>query len=240
MIKNPERMLSAPPYLLFLMGPNGAGKSTFYNTFLKTDPLLEKVPFLNTDIIAMKESGSQAPEQRFQVRAGKEVLRKIDEHLADRKSFIYETTGSGSFPLKLMDRAKKEDFQIATVFIGLSNAQLSHLRVQSRYQNGGHIVPAEDINRRFPRVMEHLPEMIQKSDLTTIFDNSGKVPFKLLCMTHDDQNFMMGSSAWLKKVLDAEKDNLPPQINLYQNLKKQDKTQIAFWLGTQFKSFFER
>lgn len=228
------------PWLLLLMGPNGAGKSTFYNNYLKMDPLLKDIPFLNTDIVAAKKSASQNPDIKTLLLSGIEVHKQIQQNLQERKSFIYETTGAGRLALKLMGQAKEQGFQVATIFIGLSKVELSHLRVRQRYAQGGHHVDDKDIERRFPRIMENLPEIIRNSDLSTVFDNSGKKPFEILCMTYDEKNFMVSNHAWLDKILNAEKDSLPPQVNLYRNLKKQDAAQIAFWLGTRFNSFFQR
>ena len=135
-----------------------------------------------------------------------------------------------------MDTAKEKGFQIATVFIGLSRVELSHLRVQKRVNDGGHNVSEKDIERRFPRIMENLPDMIRKSDLSAIFDNSGKHPFELLCMTCDEKSYMIKSHDWLKNALEGED---LPTMNLYQNLKNEKKEKISKWLDERFKTFFQ-
>ncbi len=57
---------------------------------------------------------------------------------------------------------------------------MSHLRVQKRVNEGGHSVDAKDIERRFPRVISNFPDMLARSDLAAVFDNSGRDPFKLI------------------------------------------------------------
>lgn len=225
------------PWLLFLMGPNGAGKSTFYETYLKDDPLFKKVPFLNTDIEATQLSGEASPDISSLLQAGKNIRHRLIENIDQKKSFIYELTGAGKTHLFLMDTAKERGFQIATIFIGLSRVELSHLRVQKRTQEGGHTVSGKDIERRFPRIMENLPDMIRKSDLSAVFDNSSKKPFELLCMTCDEKSYMISNHDWLKKALEGE--DMPPQMNLYQNLKNEKKEKITQWLDARFKNFFQ-
>ena len=174
-------------WLVIIAGPNGAGKSTFYESFLKKDPLFSKAPFVNLDNYAKDMAGGGDPED-YLLQAGREVRKNINENFKQRRSFVYETTASGLTHLRIMEEAKEHGYKVATIFIGLSKVELSHLRVQKRVDEGGHNVPTEDIERRYPRVIKNFPEMLARSDLAAVFDNSGKDPYKLIFLM-DEYNF---------------------------------------------------
>ena len=174
-------------WLVIIAGPNGAGKSTFYESFLKKDPLFSKAPFVNLDNYAKDMADGGDPED-YLLQAGREVRKNINENFKQRRSFVYETTASGLTHLRIMEEAKEHGYKVATIFIGLSKVELSHLRVQKRVDEGGHNVPTEDIERRYPRVIKNFPDMLARSDLAAVFDNSGKDPYKLIFLM-DEYNF---------------------------------------------------
>ena len=174
-------------WLVIIAGPNGAGKSTFYNNILRTDPLFKNAEYINLDEYAKELAGRDDPADYF-IPAGRKVREKIDEKFQKNESFVYETTASGLSHLKIMDRARAQGYKVATVFIGLSRVELSHLRVQKRVNEGGHSVPAEDIERRYPKVIKNFPNMLARSDLAAVFDNSGSEPYKLIFLM-DQYNF---------------------------------------------------
>ena len=193
-------------WMIVIYGPNGAGKSTFYDNFLKNDPFFKKVDFINLDVEAaqLSEEGQTPDDVMFE--AGRNIKNKITEKLKNRETFIYETTSAGRSHFKIMEKARELDFKIASVFIGLSSAKLSLLRVKERVSNGGHNVPPETIERRFPNVMKNFPEMLKLSDVSVAFDNSGKNPYKLIFMMDRRKLFVFHSyPKWLEKALQNRK-----------------------------------
>jgi len=173
------------PWMVIIAGPNGAGKSTFYDLVVKDDPLMKNAPFINLDNIAKEISEPDENPNDNMLSAGKITYEEVEKHIESRRSFVYETTSSGKVHLRFMDAARKQGFKIATVFIGLSNSMLSYWRVKSRVANGGHDVPFEDVKRRYPKIMKNFPEMLKRSDIAGVFDNSGPKPFKLIFLMDD-------------------------------------------------------
>lgn len=191
------------PWMVMIAGPNGAGKSTFYKQVLQQDPFFKKVEFINLDNLAKEMAGENEDPNKFMFPAGKIISEHLSEKIQEKKSFIYETTASGvSHHLRLLETAKKQGFKITTVFIGLASAELSYLRVQQRVNEGGHDVPAEVINRRYPKVIKNFPELLKVSDVSAVFDNSGKTPFKLIFLMDESQFFIFHRYPnWLNKTL---------------------------------------
>ncbi len=173
-------MSSKEKWLVVIAGPNGAGKSTFYETILRSDPLFQNAPFVNLDNYAKEMAGEGEDPNNYMFEAGRKVRNQIEDNLKKKKSFVYETTASGLTHLRIMEKARKKGYKIGTVFIGLSKVELSHTRVQKRVTEGGHSVDPEDIERRYPRVIKNFPDMLARSDLAAVFDNSGKDPYKLI------------------------------------------------------------
>ena len=193
-------------WMIIICGPNGAGKSTFYETFLKNDPFLGKVDFINLDVEAALLSDENNTIEDVMIDAGRNIKNKITEKLQSTETFIYETTSAGRSQFKFMEQAHQLGFKIASVFIGLSSAQLSMLRVKERVENGGHDVPTDIIERRFPNVMKNFPEMLKLSDVSVAFDNSHKTPYQLIFMMDRRKLWVFHSyPKWLEAALKDRK-----------------------------------
>ncbi len=222
-------------WMVIIAGPNGAGKSTFYERVLKGDPLLKKAPSINMDNIAKEIANGDDPNKHL-FDAGKIVISELEKKLKSKKSFIYETTSSGRLHLKYMDRAKKAGFKIATIFIGLSSVELSHLRVQQRVREGGHSVPAEDIERRYPNIIKNFPEMLKRSDVSAVFDNSSKTPFKLIFLMDESKLFIFRSyPKWVEGSLKERKTSKEIIRITSDKLKKMTPERISNMINCIFQ-----
>lgn len=199
-------MIRKRPWMVIIAGPNGAGKSTFYDKVIKDDPLMKNAPFINLDNIAKDMSAPDQNPNDNMLSAGKITYEEVEKHIESRRSFVYETTSSGKVHLRFMDEARKQGFKIATVFIGLSDPLLSYYRVKSRVINGGHDVPYEDIIRRYPKIMKNFPEMLKRSDIAAVFDNSSHEPYKLIFLM-DDKAFRIFYQypSWLEESIRERK-----------------------------------
>jgi predicted ABC-type ATPase len=152
-------------------GPNGAGKSTLVNRY--TDLLKRNdVPVINPDVIA-KDMEPFDPA-RAALGAGKEALRLQEAFLAEKRSFLVETTFSGKRELELMKRASVSGYKVNCVFVGIDSPDKSAFRVEQRAIRGGHSVPDADVARRYERGLENLAQVISKVDRLYLLDNSGR------------------------------------------------------------------
>ncbi|MBR5482480.1 MAG: AAA family ATPase [Alphaproteobacteria bacterium] len=199
-------MAKAKPWMIVIAGPNGAGKSTFYDQVLKDDPFFKKAEFINLDNEAKELAGEDGDVNDFMFEAGRNIRNRLREKMEKKQTFIYETTASGRTHLKLIEMAKEEGFNIASIFIGLSSAHLSYLRVQQRVRNGGHDVATDDIERRFPNIMKRFPDMLRLSDVSMAFDNSKKTPYELIFMM-DERKLLVFHTypKWMNTALKGRK-----------------------------------
>ncbi|HEY4260875.1 MAG TPA: zeta toxin family protein [Schlesneria sp.] len=165
-----------PPTVYVVAGPNGAGKTTFSTEFLPDFVTCRE--FLNADLIAAGLSPF-APEKQ-NMRAGRLLLERISELVAERVDFGFETTLSGRCYLKLLKGCKANGYRVMLFFLWLPAVELAIVRVQNRVEQGGHNIPIEDIKRRYTtgiRNFFHLYEPIL--DDWWIY-NASKLPPQLI------------------------------------------------------------
>ena len=109
--------------------------------------------FLNADDIA-KEICPEKIES-VKIKAGKIVLRKLDELLNSNKPFAIETTLSGKNHIKTIEKAKNLGFKTVLIYSYLDSPEMCENRIKIRVLSGGHDIPKEDIIRRFYRSKEN-------------------------------------------------------------------------------------
>lgn len=126
-------------------GANGSGKTTLSTELLPTDNLV----FLNADEIAKSINPNNI--ESVKITAGKEVLKQLQTILESGKSFAMETTLSGTFHLKIIEKARQAGYKIVLIYAFLDNPELCINRIKVRVKMGGHNIPDEDVRRRYVR-----------------------------------------------------------------------------------------
>lgn len=129
--------------LYIIAGANGSGKSTLAEVLLKE----KNLKFLNADEIA-KEIAPDAIDS-VPISAGKIYFQRLDEYFRNNKSFAVESTLSGNNIVRIINKARKQNYKIILVYSFLQNCTICIERVKKRVENGGHNVPEEDIIRRY-------------------------------------------------------------------------------------------
>jgi len=131
--------------LIIISGANGTGKTTFAKEFMN----VLGYEFLNADEIA-KEIEKEHPNSAF-ISAGRIFFKRLNDCIENQRSFIVETTLSGTYINKVAIKAKENRYKLIVIFLFLDDPKLCIERVNIRVLKGGHNVPIEDIVRRFYR-----------------------------------------------------------------------------------------
>lgn len=137
------------PILYIIAGANGSGKSTLASELLPS----ENLDFLNADDVAKEICPDNI--ESVKIKAGKIVLKKLENLLDSRKSFAIETTLSGKNHIKTIQKAKELGYQVVLIYSYLDSPLLCENRIKIRVLNGGHNIPKDDIIRRFYRSKEN-------------------------------------------------------------------------------------
>ncbi|WP_394753858.1 zeta toxin family protein [Crenothrix sp.] len=161
------------PTCWIIAGPNGAGKTTFAMEYLPTVAGCRR--FINADLIAAGLS-PLAPEQHL-LAASRLFLHEIEDCIAARQDFAFETTLAGRSYIKLIKRLQATGWRVELIYLALPSAEMSRLRVAERVAHGGHNIPEADLIRRFPRSLHNLLNVFApKVDQVRCFMNSGAKP----------------------------------------------------------------
>ena len=159
-----------------IAGPNGAGKSTFYSAQLSSANRI----FVNADVLA-----AQLGLGAYEAADLAENLRQT--LLAERESFVFETVFSDPEGSKLafLEKAVEQGYRVTLCYIGLGSSDTSQERVAMRVSQGGHDIPDEKLEARFPRTLENLHKAIRSLPEVRVYDNSDlRTPYRLIAIFH--------------------------------------------------------
>jgi len=135
------------PTLYVIAGCNGAGETTLSKNLLPN--FLGVKEFVNADEIARGLSPFNAESVAF--AAGRIMLKRIHELIAEKKDFAIETTLASKSYVPLFRRMKKGGYEIFFLFVYLQSIKEAIKRVQQRVKEGGHSIPEDVIIRRYNR-----------------------------------------------------------------------------------------
>jgi len=163
--------LSGKPSLYVLAGVNGAGKSSVGGAFLKQLHL----PWYNPDSVAralVDELGLSQLEANS--LAWQEGMAQLDEAVAQKKRFAFETTlGGNTVRDKLREACQTHHVRIW--YCGLHSAELHLARVRLRVARGGHNISQEKIIERWDKSRANLIALMPFIAELGLFDNSASV-----------------------------------------------------------------
>ena len=178
-----RRRLQAQERLVVVVaGPNGAGKSTFVETFLKSTGLL----VVNPDAVAKGLSPAAPDAIAYEAARVADTWRR--DLVARGASFCMETVFSDPHGAKLdfLEECQSQGYAVVLIFIGLASAALSRGRVMERVEGGGHDVPDEKIDERFPRTFINLRRALSFVNHALLFDNSSAdAPYRFVAEFKD-------------------------------------------------------
>lgn len=161
------------PNLYIIAGCNGAGKTTASFTMLPE--LLNVREFVNADEIARGISPFR-PET-VSIEAGRIMLKRIDELMAQKQDFAFETTLSTRSFAVLCTNAREKGYKIHLLFLWLDSVELAIERVKQRVAQGGHHIPEETIRRRYQKGIRNFFTLYEERvDAWLFLDNSGATP----------------------------------------------------------------
>lgn len=126
--------------LIIIGGANGSGKTTFSRQILAETGF----DFLNADEIEKQLAISK-------LQAGKEFFNRLDKFMETETSFVLESTLSGNYLVKAIEKAKRQGYFVRIIYVFLESPEDCIQRIKLRVRLGGHFVPDEDVIRRYYR-----------------------------------------------------------------------------------------
>ena len=159
------------PRMVIVAGPSGGGKSSLFPV-----KLLKNVDPWNNDDYRARLNGERLgrPEPIYTnipkditLQAGAAMERFIEEHIAQRKSFAFETT-LRPVTFDQARRATENGFRVEMLFVAAGDVELHIDRVKSRGNGGGHSASEASLREIYARAMGHLVTAFQANQRGTI------------------------------------------------------------------------
>lgn len=180
------------PLAIVLAGHNGSGKSTMWRKRLSGQL---QIPLINADrmmLSILPELGSDGAldewaqslrdtDESWMRVAQEGVQAFVGQAMRARVPFAMETVfsyweeqsdGTILSKIDLIEDMQRAGYFVLLFFVGLTNAELSILRVQTRVAEHGHDVPMERLLKRFPKTQRAIAAASKVADAAIFTDNS--------------------------------------------------------------------
>ena len=196
--------MTGAPILHVIAGPNGAGKTSFYQATLSR---MTEAEFVNADRLIAEAIGRHAQTQAEAEQGQALANARRDALLAERVSFVTESTFSHESKLQLIQDALDRGYEVIVYHVSVDSADLAVARVEERYSNGGHPVDPERVRGRYERNRAFIRDAMLMAQMGFVFDNSilGEPARRLMTFTEGRitsvSNHMV---AWALEVYDQE------------------------------------
>ena len=140
--------------IIIIAGPNGAGKTSFANEYLPA--AREGLVYVNADEIARELAGLGLTASHLNLRAGREMLSRIDALVDGGTEFMFETTLASLSYAQKIPAWQARAYTVALIYLRLPNAEMSIDRVRRRVAAGGHGFPEDVVRQRFAKSVDYL------------------------------------------------------------------------------------
>jgi len=148
--------------MYLIAGANGSGKTTLAHELLREE---NGLTFLNADETAAEIGDNTG------LSAGRIILTRTAKMLAGEKSFVMESTISGSYHLRVLSEARERGYEIILIYVFLDDLELNIERIKNRVKIGGHDVPAADVVRRYHRSVKNFKAVAKLTDKWSLYYN---------------------------------------------------------------------
>lgn len=162
--------MTARPFLQVLAGVNGAGKSSIGGHLLQRAGL----SWFNPDAFAREYVAATGCEQvEANAAAWQEGMRRLDDAVARRTNYAFETTLGGR-TVAARIRAATTTHDVLIWFCGLPSPEHHIARVRARVVAGGHDIPEDKIRERYPAALANLIALMPHLAHLQVYDNSAE------------------------------------------------------------------
>lgn len=153
-----------------LAGPNGGGKSSLGGAAIRE----KGADYFNPDEATrrIRSTNPHTSERDANIAAWQEGKRLLEEAIAKRLVFAFETTLGGDTMTSLLRRSLAEGIDVRMWYVALARPELHIARVRARVARGGHDIPQNTIRERYDRSRVNLIRLLPDLTELRVFDNS--------------------------------------------------------------------
>lgn len=180
------------PLALFIAGTNGSGKSSLRDTMEKFHNLV----LIDPDKLTKENNGNNA-------LGGRKAIELFKECISNKVFFSMETTLAGKSVLKRIEEAKKANFYVEMIYVGLNSVDLNIQRVADRVKRGGHDIPTDAIIKRYKSSRDNLIKSLFLLDELKIYDNTEKIQLDLTIKNNNIVHLNPNANKWVLDLKDS-------------------------------------
>ena len=161
---------TASACIYVLAGTNGGGKSSVGGAAIRE----KGADYFNPDEAArrIRSANPHISERDANIAAWHEGTRLLQEAVARRLVFAFETTLGGDTMTRLLRHALTEGVEVRMWYVALSTPERHIARVRARVARGGHDIPEDAIRQRYQRSRVNLIRLLPQLTELRVFDNS--------------------------------------------------------------------
>jgi predicted ABC-type ATPase len=148
------------PRIYVLAGVNGAGKSSIGGAAFRAFGADYYNPDEAARALMSANRGLRQPDAN--AAAWQQGRRLLEQAIAKRLDYAFETTLGGSTIARLLEHAASQGIEIHVWYAGLSSPELHLERVRARVRKGGHDIPEADIRRRYEHSRMNLVHLLPR------------------------------------------------------------------------------
>ena len=108
--------------IVIIAGPNGAGKTSFANEYLPA--AREGLVYLNADEIAREIANPTLTNVQLDLRAGREMLARINSLVNSGIEFMFETTLASLSYARKIPGWQARGYTVALIYLRLPNVEI--------------------------------------------------------------------------------------------------------------------
>src|SRR5476649_1673564 len=109
--------------IIIVAGPNGAGKTSFANEYLPASE--NDLVYVNADEIARKIAELSLSKLKLDLRAGREMLSRIDALAKSRTELMFEPTSASLTYAHKNPTWQKDGYNVAIIYLRLPSVEMS-------------------------------------------------------------------------------------------------------------------
>lgn len=129
------------------------------------------------------------------LQSGRILLKKLDACFSAKESIVLESTVSGNYYTRVIQRARKEKYQIIFVYVFLMSIEQNLARIKQCVALGGHNVPTTDVKRRYKRSLQNFFEIIPMVHQWNLYYN-GEDSFEIIARGAGEQLEIMDDAVY--------------------------------------------
>ena len=196
------------PILLVIAGCNGSGKSSFSRALTP-----DNNPAYDYDLVFLNKYNSlidtELKDRMAHNMSMEDLKEKVKTSIKEKSNFCYETNFN-STPLHWPKIFKQANYRVELTFFCLDSIEEAKKRVQIRVENGGHFVPALEIEKRYKLGFKHLNEHWKFFDAIHLFETStyNKEPKHLLTIEQNELIVLENFPNYLKQLIPSLADRI--------------------------------